>query len=296
MKNIRSIFIALVACMVAFAFTSCQKDGVYKPKKKISKIYTSKDGGDRILQETWNWDGKVLTSIVFNDDEDIEVKFEYDKKQLTALTSGDARILYTYDGNLLDKITWMDGNEEVASYTFKHNGKFISAVDAVIDNGYLKNTRLLDVAFRTIDPIIAETEVAQFKACQAEAKGLYKYGDIYEYDHNNVVSIKRHDNNNDDFVWTYTYSDRYLNPFYHLLSPEGIADDVVGYGLSKNAVASSHYEDTYISSRVIDMEVTFPKLDGKYPVEETRTEKTTHTVGSLTNIYTSATTYYYEYE
>ena len=52
MKNIRSIFIALVACMVAFAFTSCQKDGVYKPKKKISKIYTSKDGGDRILQET----------------------------------------------------------------------------------------------------------------------------------------------------------------------------------------------------------------------------------------------------
>lgn len=294
MKNIRTLFIALMACMVTFAFTSCQKDGMYKPKKRISKIYTSKDGGDRILQETWKWDGKVLTSITLNDD-DATINFNYDKKQLTSLTSGDQKIIYTYDGNLIDKITFMDGNEEIASYTFKHDGKFITGVDAVIDNGYLKSSRLIDVAFRDIDPTIAETQVAQFKACQAEAKGLYKYSDVYEYDHKNLVTLKRHDNNNNDFTYTYTYSDN-LNPFYHLLTPEGLGDDVTGYGLSKNAVASYHYEDTYISTRVIDMEVTFPKLDGKYPVEETRTEKTTHTVGNLTNIYTSVTTYYYEYE
>ena len=189
----------------------------------------------------------------------------------------------------------MDGNEEIASYTFKHDGKFISGVDAVIDNNYMKSSRLLDVAFRSIDPTIAQTQVAQFEAAKAEAKGLYKYSDVYEYDHKNLVTLKRHDNNNNDFTYTFTYSDN-LNPFYHLLAPEGLGDDVTGYGLSKNAVASYHYEDTYINTRVIDMEVTFPKLDGKYPVEETRTEKTTHTVGNLTNIYTSVTTYYYEYE
>ena len=118
---------------------------------------------------------------------------------------------------------------------------------------------------------------------------------MYEYDHNNVIGLKRHDNNNNDFTYTFTYS-KNLNPFYHLLAPEGLGDDVTGYGLSKNAVESYHYEDTYIESRVIDMTITFPKLDGKYPVEETRTEKTTHTVGNLTNIYTNITTYYYEYE
>lgn len=294
MKTIRTLFIAFTACMVAFAFNSCQKDGVYKPKKKISKIYTSEDGGDRILQETWKWDGKVLTAIVLNDD-DVTINFNYDKKQLESLTAGDERIIYSYEGKLLESITWMSDNEEVASYTFKHDGKFITGVDAVIDNGFMKNSRLLDVAFRGIDPTIAETQVAQFKACQAEAKGLYKYSDVYEYDHKNLVTLKRHDNNNNDFTYTYTYSDN-LNPFYHLLTPEGLGDDVTGYGLSKNAVASYHYEDTYISTRVIDMEVTFPKLDGKYPVEETRTEKTTHTVGNLTNIYTNVTTYYYEYE
>ncbi len=292
MKNIRSIFIALVACMVAFAFTSCQKDGVYKPKKKISKIYTSKDGGDRILQETWHWDGKVLTSIDF---EDYTVTFNYDKKQLQSLSvDNEEFMIFNYDGKVLKSIKWMDGSDEIASYTFKHDGKFISGVDAVIDNNYMKSSRLLEVAFRTIDPTIAETEVAQFKACQAEAKGLYRYSDVYEYDHNNVITLKRHDNNNNDYTYTYTYNNRYLNPFYHLLLDLG--DDVVGYGLSKNAVASYHYEDTYISARVIDMEITYPKLDGKYPVEETRTEKTTHTVGNLTNVYTSATTYFYEYE
>ena len=293
MKTIRTLFIAFTACMVAFAFNSCQKDGVYKPKKKISKIYTSEDGGDRILQETWNWDGKVLTSITYDDD--VVVKFEYEKNQLIGLSSGGSRIIYTYEGKQIDKITYMDGNEEIASYTFKHDGKFISGVDVVLDNNYLKSSRLLEVAFRGIDPTIAETQVAQFKACQAEAKGLYKYSDVYEYDHNNVIGLKRHDNNNNDFTYTFTYS-KNLNPFYHLLAPEGLGDDVTGYGLSKNAVESYHYEDTYIESRVIDMTITFPKLDGKYPVEETRTEKTTHTVGNLTNIYTNVTTYYYEYE
>ena len=292
MKNIRTLFIALVACMVTFAFTSCQKDGVYNPKKKISKIYVSEDGGDRVLKETWNWDGKVLTSITYGDD--ATITFNYNKKQLESITSGDASVLFAYDGKLLKSITMMDGNEEYASYTFKHDGKFISGVDAVIDNGYMKDTRLLDVAFRTIDPTIAETQVAQFKACQAEAKGLYKYSDVYEYDHNNVTTIKRHDNDNNDFTFTYTYNERYLNPFYHLLLDFG--DDVVGFGLSKNAVATVHQEDTYISSRVIDTEITYPKLDGKYPLEETRTSKTTHTVGNLTNNYTTATTYYYEYE
>ena len=146
MKNIRTLFIALTACMVAFAFTSCQKDGMYTPKKKISKIYTSKDGGDRILQETWNWDGKVLTSITLNDDDDVTINFNYDKKQLSSLTYGDEKIIYTYDGKLIEKITFMDGNEEIASYTFKHDGKFISGVDVVIDNNYMKSSRLLEVA------------------------------------------------------------------------------------------------------------------------------------------------------
>ena len=85
----------------------------------------------------------------------------------------------------------------------------LEGVDAVIDNNYMKSSRLLDVAFRSIDPTIAQTQVAQFEAAKAEAKGLYKYSDVYEYDHKNLVTLKRHDNNNNDFTYTFTYYRNY---------------------------------------------------------------------------------------
>ena len=57
MKKILTIL--AIAC-VAFIFAGCQKDGVYNPSKKISKIYYTSTSGNKSLQEIWTWNGKLL--------------------------------------------------------------------------------------------------------------------------------------------------------------------------------------------------------------------------------------------
>ena len=63
-----------------FVFASCTKDGVYKPKKKISKIYQTvltDPVPEKVLIESWTWDGKLLSKIDYGDDN--VVSFTYDK-------------------------------------------------------------------------------------------------------------------------------------------------------------------------------------------------------------------------
>lgn len=293
MKNARTIFVALMAFVVAFTFSSCQKDGVYHPKKKISKIYVQRDGHDKVLTEQWTWDKNLLSSINFVEDE-YTVNFIYDGKQISKMVVGDQVVEFAYDGKKIVSFSAKDAGVAYCTYTFKHDGSLIVGIDATINNNYMKNARLIETAFRLVSPQIAESQMAQLAyAAENQIKGEYSYSDTYTYDHKNVVSVKRHDSDNKDYEYTYTYSDN-LNPFYHMLY--GSEGDVVAFGLSKNAVATYHYEDNVITSRIIDMTVTFPQLDGKYPLQETRTTATTHTVGGLTNIYTSVNDYFYEYE
>ena len=56
----------LASLMFLATFTSCfkDKDGEYKPKEKISRIFKDYgDGGGKELREVWNWDKKQLKSI-----------------------------------------------------------------------------------------------------------------------------------------------------------------------------------------------------------------------------------------
>ncbi|MBO6055996.1 MAG: hypothetical protein J6P84_03380, partial [Alphaproteobacteria bacterium] len=46
------------------ALTSCEKenDGKYSPKKKIQKVYKDLNG-EKVLDQVWSWDGKLLSKI-----------------------------------------------------------------------------------------------------------------------------------------------------------------------------------------------------------------------------------------
>ena len=59
-----SLLLALFA--LALSFTSCDKEGVYNPNKKISKSYLDTSEGKQ-LTSTWNWDGKLLRTIDYHD-------------------------------------------------------------------------------------------------------------------------------------------------------------------------------------------------------------------------------------
>ena len=74
--------------------------------------------------EVWNWDGKLLTSIVSVEDNSTST-FSYDKKnRLTSIDTKDSHTEFTYDGKtLLRVVSTSDGNV-AGTIDFEHeNGK-----------------------------------------------------------------------------------------------------------------------------------------------------------------------------
>ena len=121
----KSIIFCLCFAVIAL-FTACNKDqeGVYNPSKKIQKIYTVDNTGAKELVEVWNWDGKLLTSIVSVEDNSTST-FSYDKKnRLTSIDTKDSHTEFTYDGKtLLRVVSTSDGNV-AGTIDFEHeNGK-----------------------------------------------------------------------------------------------------------------------------------------------------------------------------
>ena len=96
MKNL--IFVA-TAILLAFAFTSCEKDGQYKPKERISKVYSlTPHSPEKHLECVWTWDDKKLSKIDYlfwNGDLDWTETFKYDSK------------------NRIERVEDLEGNEYV---------------------------------------------------------------------------------------------------------------------------------------------------------------------------------------
>lgn len=285
MKKATKIGVIILATLTAFAFTSCQKDGVYSPKEKISKIYQKEDGGDKYLSEQWVWDGKKLTTINFVDD-NYTVNFVYDGKQLSEMNMGDQKVVFTYDGKYIQKADIYDGSEIAATYTYTHDGKLITSVKVESFSNYKNAQRINKILNRIITPEIADIQGTQIE--NNDAKSNYSYTEYFTYDGNNISEIITKYSNGAESTYNYTYSD-YLNPFYRLLFRESDS-------YNKNLVSTYHYSDNQITTRVIDLTVTVSETNGKYPAHATYTQATTHHVGNLDNTYTSVTEYFYEYE
>ena len=114
-------------CFAVIAlFTACNKnqEGVYNPSKKIQKIYSVDNSGAKELAEVWNWDGKILSSIV-NVDNDYTSSFSYDKKKrLMAIDTKDSHSEFTYDGNYLLRVVTTSNGDLAGTIDFVHeNGK-----------------------------------------------------------------------------------------------------------------------------------------------------------------------------
>ena len=128
-------------CFAVIAlFTACNKnqEGVFNPSKKIQKIYSVDNSGEKELVEVWNWEGKILSSIV-NVDGDYTSSFSYDKKKrLVAIDTKDSHSEFTYDGNYLLRV--------VSS----SNGEVEGTIDVVHENGKISELKM-DVAGLDLD-------------------------------------------------------------------------------------------------------------------------------------------------
>ena len=155
MKNLIKSVVLVSLC--AFLFVSCEKEGQYLPKKKISRITTSTAStlwGVTTTAVTGyqdlEWSGKLLSKITLRDgDGDVygAVVPQYDnKKRVTSLhcVTGDDidDFKFTYDGKDLMKITrYSNDKDAVTEYSFRKDGKNVVEITV---QGY--SSKALDYA------------------------------------------------------------------------------------------------------------------------------------------------------
>ncbi len=130
----KKLLLVVISGALMLPFTSCKKDGIYTPGKKIDKIYQEVDevvyDGDEdeyvptgkkktVLTENWLWDGNLLKEqeeYYYDEDDgdyflDNRYQFTYDKNRLVRVmmtceepTCFHGSWVYAYNGNKLDKI------------------------------------------------------------------------------------------------------------------------------------------------------------------------------------------------
>ncbi|MBP5401404.1 MAG: hypothetical protein J6Y35_07240 [Bacteroidales bacterium] len=291
MKKINLSIITLLVIAMTIVFASCTKDGIYKPKKKISKIYETVQtdpNPTKELKETWTWNGKLLSMIDYGDGE--FAKFLYTKKQLSSIEGMDSRIEVNYDekGKYIDNFKVYSDNELRATYTFEHGDKHLLTGYTIEYEGGLFNrnsARLVENVFRFLAPEIASEGADEYvQIATSNLKGKEKYTVTLTYDGKNVIE-KVVNNGDEKYTYTYTYTE-YLNPFY------GLLDINVDNFISKNAVSSC----VITRPNLPDYNYTYTyQVDGKVPTQMTENMTWALNLGNTTTTHTETITTDYEF-
>ena len=220
MKMKRIILLSTIT--VLMFCVACKKDGVYKPKKKISKItHTEKLFS---IEENWTWDKNLLTQIQTNyspSGVSHAIKFSYNSKgQLTRVDSENFDGTYTlfeYDKNKLDKILEYWDNKESYEYKLKYDGKKLLEIvitEFVQDASIAPMDRQSPLAYicsPDMAQTIAENSIAMDKHIQRKAANLF-CTISFEWAGKNISKMTCDYPGNGKFVYTYTYDDK-INPF-----------------------------------------------------------------------------------
>ncbi len=189
--------------MVLFAACT-EKEGVYNPKKKIAKIYTSSvshygrydpETGtlynqntfsyDKQLSEEWTWDGNKLSKITVypispapNDQErgHDDIHFTYDGNQIQRIESENEYMTFTYDGKKLQQIQLFStgSSNPFETYTFTHEGNKVTKVVFAFEDLLINKTsvnQMKKILFRFILPSAEKANKALATLQQAAAKG-----------------------------------------------------------------------------------------------------------------------------
>ncbi len=309
----KKILTLTVAAATLLAFASCQKEGVYNPKKKIAKIYeyslsTTENsyGGETFsyadttpkhMTQEWTWDGKLLKSIsYYNYDErgkqsvfSYKMDLTYDGKKLSKVSEGSNNYAnYIYDGNQISKIESYNDGELSCVMEITHDGKKISKVVMTIYEEDAPET----LAKFALNSVVPSQKVVETIFAHRKAKAAVSMTETIEftYDGGNVSQLLvtyGEERMTSDFTY-----DEMKNPFqgnYALVAGgEGEASFINENNvLTERTVWSNNGE-----SNDADTDTYTYEYDGKYPVSRTRTS----TYGDGDNYKTTYThTVYYEY-
>ena len=290
--------IILAAIAIACACSSCQKEkereGVYHPKKKISKIYEERHGAKRLVEE-WTWNGKNLSKIT-NADKTTSHTFKYEKNRISKIECTDVfyvisspyyhsyTLSFIYEGDFIKKIECHEeGGRLSATYNFKHTQDKITTltIEDYIDFGddYNKNAV---AALRPFLPIQMVKSMLNRKRPTSLSKGE-TYISTYEFEwEGDNIKTETFTNNTWTEKTTYKYDDK-INPYYNFFENFAHSKNNATYAEMSyfGGIDTTYYISTY--------DITY---DGKFPVKivEARKERDSY------YDYVNYTTTYYVYK
>lgn len=280
------VVLSMMATMILFA--SCDKDGVYNPIKKISKItYTRTSIGahgteSNTTEQNWTWNKNQLQKIVYYNREDQYTwteEFSYNKngrlirvedKEIEEYTT------YEYEGDQLNKVVYYYNNFRECEYHFKYEGEKLSEIECWEFSDYYsikKENRSNPLAFVCSPEIANLTQKVVDDVAVATEGQPHRKMDVYI----TTISLKWDGNNISRMIYTYPFSneryeylltyDKKVNPFagFFALDFDCAYDYDYVYKNANNIVSMTSVGDTW----KCEYNYTYT---GQYPESYTCTE------------------------
>ena len=264
-KSVFWFFVAM-AFILQISFTSCKKEGIYRPDKKIAAIYDSAyaviDGEiyTKILKnisEKWIWGEKDLDKIILYEKgkEYGTMTFSYEKKQLSEISiNTDYRTYkakFYYKKAKLSSIESFIGKKQVSFQEVleRENGK-ITKMSISVDESLYKNDPADLAVFKKQMAVISKfffpEQVADQLSNMIENRDSKNLGSpieiTYTYSGDNVATMQSKDK-----IIRYQYDNK-INPYYQNFKSFDDVDGVSAGSFSKNNVieeSSNHDYATY---------------------------------------------------
>lgn len=303
----KKILVSLLLISMAVTFSSCKKEGVYKPKEKISRIYVDSGYGDgKKLEEVWTWDKKQLQRIDHYYDGDLSwsEEFTYNNKgqvERVDCYKDSEYTEYTYDGDKLSKATYYYRGSIVTEHIFKHEGENITEIEITYFDNKKRNSHLRNEGY---NPLRMLLQGNNYQTLKNAIERVHTSIDIVtvklEWEKKNVSKIEITEGPY-RFTANFKYDDK-LNPFKNLFGLYVDGDIDEGSLLSKNNVIEEHYAETSNGETYTGIIKYSYSYDGKFPTVQRYTYSYETPVwdyyGDLIGYetVTRTTSTYYEYE
>ncbi len=315
----KNLLIAAIALM-AVAFVSCQKDGVYKPKQRIDKITRSwestdvysdasgqhedKTKADPWVCEQWAWGDKTVESRTFTSRiwnltgvsyASEKTTYSYDdKNRITGAQYGDHKIEYTYnDDKKFSKITVNDGANLESTVEINYDGKVVNSLKVTRFYPAKKcEAALAMVLPRQIVDVICNDSDEEIVAKDTRTVVT----DItIEWDGKNIVKMDAKSDDATTVTTTYEYDGK-LNPYAGFYCGTGVSAEMYS---KNNIIKTTRTSKTVQGNTTITTETVETveyEYDGKSPstVKTTTVENRDYLLGGKHTI-TTVTTDVYEY-
>jgi len=304
----RNLLIVAIA-LLAVAFVSCQKDGVYKPKKKIAKVYnewttttvtTDSDGSRTVtnvqnpfVAEEWTWGDKTLNSVMHKDKDGkvtSTVNYTYDdKNRLAGSTCGSEKAEYVYnDDKKLQSIKITDSDDPDYSVVIEitYADKLPASVKTVRSYSF----KSLSAFAKSVIPSYI-SEAIEADQMRTKTTVSYTYNTTIEWDGKNISQVVTTGENGYKYTTAYEYDGK-TNPYKGMYSD---MEDDFDIAYSKNNIVKKTVSRVNGNeTRTVVTEYAY-EYDGKMPSKITYTEEEEETVLGVNykSTYVHVTTYEY---